>query len=458
MNNLCRLRNLGGPLAVPAAFVGALLVFFCSEQRSRGYSLLTHEQIVDIAWKEDICPVLLARFPGATQEQLRQAHAYAYGGCLIQDIGYYPFSDKFFTDLTHYVRSGDFIVNLLSESADLNQYAFALGAMAHYTSDNSAHPFVNQAVALSFPRLRATYGDRVTYVQEPKAHLRVEFGFDMVQVAKNRYTSDAYHAFIGFEVSKPVLERAVFRTYGLHLDEVMGPTDLALGTFRRSVSLFIPAMTHIALAERRPELVKEVTNFNAKTFVYNLSRAEYEREWGRQYRRRGPVVRLLAFVVRWVPKVGVLKALAFKNPTPETEDIYFKSVNATVANYRKLLHQVRDGNLDLPNMDCDTGEPVSAGEYLLTDRTYAQLLDEHAKRNFIRLSPDLRYNILAYYSQAYRAPSSTRKDRKAWCNTLVELKMVEAFPAEVLVTGVVTNEINLKAIKQKQLIVGAHGH
>jgi hypothetical protein len=205
-------------------------------------------------------------------------------------------------------------------------------------------------------------------------------------------------------------------------------------------------------------LVKEVPNFNAKQFRYNLSRAEYEREWGKEYRRHDPVIRLLAFLVRWVPKFGPMKALAYKNPTPETEDLYFKSVNETVANYRKLLHQVRDGHLDIANRDCDTGETVAPGEYLLTDRTYAELLDEHARRNFTRITPDLRENILAYYAGAYRAPSPARKDRKAWCNTLVQLKLIEAFPAEVLATGVVTNELDLKAIKQKELLVGAHGH
>jgi len=436
----------------------ALLAVFCSAQLSWSYSLLTHEQIVDIAWQDDIQPVLLARFPAATPRQLRNAHAYAYGGCLIQDIGYYPFSDELLTDLSHYVRSGDFVANLIRESADLNQYAFALGALAHYTADNSAHPLINRAVALSFPKLRNKYGDVVTYAQDPKAHIRTEFGFDMVQIAKNRYSSDVYHDFIGFQVSKPVLERAMLRTYGLRLDEVLGPVDLALGTFRRSVSLFIPAMTRIALIERRPEVVKETPNFSKKKFLYNLSRSEYEREWGKEYRRSGPISRFLAFVVHWVPKIGPLRALAFKKPTPETEDLYFKSVNRTVANYRKILHQVRDGDLAIPNLDCDTGQPAGPGEYLLTDRAYARLLDEHAKRNFSRITPDLRDNILTYYAWAYFAPGPAKRDRQAWCNTLQELKLLGAFPPEVLASGVLTNQDNLMTIKQKELVVGAHGH
>src|ERR1041385_1302574 len=195
--------------------VVALVVIVFSSRICSGYSLLTHEQIVDIVWKDHLQPMLQQQFPNATANELRKAHAYSYGGCLIQDLGYYPFGSKFFSDLTHYVRSGDFVANLIRESKDLNEYAFALGALAHYTSDFIAHPGINHAVALLFPKLRAKYGDSVTYADNPKAHIQVEFGFDMLQVAKRRYTSEAFHDFIGFEVSKPVLERAVLKTYGI---------------------------------------------------------------------------------------------------------------------------------------------------------------------------------------------------------------------------------------------------
>ncbi len=140
-------------------------------------------------------------------------------------MGYYPFGNKFFSDLVHYVRSGDFVEALIEDSSDLNEYAFALGALSHYSSDNSGHPTINRVVALEFPKLRKKYGDNVTYADDPKAHIRTEFGFDMAQVAKNRYTSDRYHDMIGFEVSKPLLERAFFETYGVKLEDVFGSVD-----------------------------------------------------------------------------------------------------------------------------------------------------------------------------------------------------------------------------------------
>jgi hypothetical protein len=321
----------------------------------RAYSVLTHEQVVDLLWKDDIEPLLTKRFPTATDDDLRKAHAFAYGGSLVQDMGYYPFGNKFFSDLTHYVRSGDFIVNLINESSDLNEYAFALGALAHYSSDNVGHPAVNQSVALLFPKLRAKYGDTVTYEDNPKAHIRTEFGFDMTQVAKNRYTSDRYHDFIGFEVSKPVLERAFLDTYGVPLNMVITNEDLAIGTFRRSISKIIPEMTRVALVARKKELVAETPNFNSRKFRYNLSRASYQREWGKGYRRPGVGTRILAFFLKFVPKVGPFRALDFKIPTRKTEDLYIASVNRTLENYRATLAEVRKKDLRLPNTDFDTG-------------------------------------------------------------------------------------------------------
>src|SRR6202047_3941163 len=202
-------------------------------------------------------------------------------------MGSYPFGNKFFSDLTHYVRSGDFIVNLINESSDLNEYAFALGALAHYSSDNMRHPAINESVALLFPKLRAKYGNRVTYADDPKAHIRTEFGFDMTQVAKNNYTSDRYHDFIGFEISKLVLDRAFLDTYGVPLTMVISNEDMAIGTFRRAISKVIPEMTRVALVARKKELVAETPNFNSRKFRYYLSRARYEREWGKGSRRPG---------------------------------------------------------------------------------------------------------------------------------------------------------------------------
>jgi hypothetical protein len=401
-----------------------LLLLFTSAISCPAYSLLTHEQIVDIAWKDQLEPMLKKRFPEAKPESLRKAHAYAYGGCLIQDIGYFPFGNEFFSDLAHYVRSGDFVANLIRESTDLDGYAFALGALAHYSSDISGHPIINHAVALSFPKLRAKHGDAVTFADNPKAHLQTEFGFDMVQVAKNRYSSAQYHDFIGFEVADGLLERALLKTYGLNLQDTLGPESLAIGTFRRSVSLIIPKMTHVALATRRPEIVKDVPDFNEKKFLFNLSRSEYEREWGKDYRRPSFGARILAAVLMLVPRIGPFKALDFKIPTTETEHLYIESVNKTVDTYRKLLRELDPAHPHLPNLDFDTGHKPRAGEYLLSDRAHLRLLDELSKRGTDKIDPDLRNTMLSFFNT--KPILTSKKDRKAWCKTLEQLQELRA--------------------------------
>ena len=378
-----------------------------------GYSVLTHEQVVDLMWKDQIQPLLLKRFPASTEQDLQKAHAYAYGGCVLQDMGYYPFGNKFFSDLVHYVRSGDFVEALLEDSSDLNEYAFALGALSHYSSDNSGHPTINRVVALEFPKLRKKYGDTVTYGDDPKAHIRTEFGFDMVQVAKNRYTSDQYHDMIGFEVSKPLLERAFLETYGMKLEDVFGSVDLAIGSYRRSVSTLIPEMTRVALLSRRDVIVKDTPNFNRKKFLYYLSRSNYEHEWGTVYRKPGLGSRILAFFLRLIPKVGPFRAVNFKIPTQQTEDMYIKSVNDTVENYSHLLSHAGSEKIALPNRDCDTGRETRAGEYALTDNTYAHLIDQLARKSSDPVDPALRENLLQFYADP-NAPVVTRKNAKAW--------------------------------------------
>jgi hypothetical protein len=396
-------------------------------QTCAAYSVLTHEEIVDLAWKDNVLPMLKKGFPAATDDDLKKAHAFAYGGSVMQDMGYYPFGNKYFSDLTHYVRSGDFIVNLVKEASDIDEYAFALGALAHYSADNCGHPTVNQAVGIEFPKLERKYGNEVTYEDNPKAHIRMEFGFDVTQVAKNRYTSDRYHDFIGFEISKPVMERAFQDTYGIPLSDVISNEDLAMGTFRRAIASVIPEMTRVALIARRQEIVSETPNFRARQFRYYLSRTSYQKEWGKGYRRPGFGTRVLAFFLKFVPKIGPFKALDFKIPTQKTEDLYIASVDKTVEDYTKLLRETADGNLQLTNTDFDTGHDTRAGEYRLTDDTYARLLDQLAGHNFDQITPELRANILAFYGDP-NAPIATKKKPGVWQKTQDELERLRALP------------------------------
>ena len=330
---------------------------------------------------------------------MKKAHAYAYGGCVIQDMGYYPFGSKYFSDLVHYVRSGDFVEALLASAQDLDELAFALGALAHYAADNNGHPIaVNRAVPIEYPKLRAQYGSVVTYAENPAAHLKVEFGFDVAQVAQGNYAPEDYHDFIGFQVSKELLERAFLATYGLELKDQFVSLDLALGTYRRTVGTIIPDATKIAWSLKRKEIVQARPGMTKRKFLYNLKGSSYEKEWGTQYTHPGAFARFMAFVFRIVPKVGPFKSVNFKAPTPQTEKLFMQSFNKTVDLYRALLLETRiEGRPPLANTDFDTGEATRDGEYTLADKTYAKLLRDLAKEGFKGVTPELRANLLSFY-------------------------------------------------------------
>jgi hypothetical protein len=401
-----------------------LIVLLCSTNLS-GYSVLTHEEIVDLLWNDGIRPLLLKRYPESSEEQLSEAHAYAYGGAVIQDLGYYPFGSAEFSNLTHYVRSGDFVRELGLQSRDVNEYAFALGALSHYASDIAGHPAVNQSVAIRYPALRAKFGKSVRYAQDKTAHLKVEFGFDMVQVAKNRYASEKYHDFIGFKVSKTLLERVFPIVYGLELKEVLPRADLAIGSYRFAISRLIPEMTRVALKTHKKDMMSETPTPARKKFLYRLSRSDYERDWGKDYRKPGVGVRFVAALLRFMPKFGPFKALAFNNPTPEMEELYFKSINTAVDQYRAFLENVRKDSLLPPNRDLDDGNMTKPGEYSLADDTYAKLLARLAKGKFDRTTTDLRADILRFYSDL-SIPIETKKDKTRWQGVLTGLGQLQA--------------------------------
>ena len=375
--------------------------------RLQAYSVLTHEAIIDSVWKDSIEKVLLKRFPRATAQDLEQARAYAYGGCIMQDMGYYPMGAHLFTDLTHYVRSAHFVQAMLRDAHDINEYAFALGALAHYVADNTGHPAaINKSVPILYPKIRKKFGDYVTYGDDPTSHIKTEFAFDVLQAARGRYASQAYHDYIGFEVSKPVLERAFRETYALELDDVFVALDASIASYRKSVSKTIPKATKVAWELKKDDILKSMPGATPESFVYN-------------YRKPGLGTKFLAAVIRIVPKVGPLKAMAFHPPTPDTEKLFLESFEATVNRYRQLLTAEQAGRLQISDQNFDLGEPPKAGTYKLTDETYAKLVEHLSERDFEGVSPELRNDILSFYRDR-NAPIETKQHTRQW-QKLVEV-------------------------------------
>jgi hypothetical protein len=379
----------------------ALAIVVAAPAPVRAYSVLAHEAMVDAAWDDVIAPLLRQRFPRAASDAVSRARAFAYGGSVVPDLGYYPFGSRHFTDLIHYVRTGDFVEALVRDAATIDELAFALGAMAHYASDNAGHPLaVNRSVPLIYPNTRAKFGDEVTYVEEPKRHVMVEFAFDVVQVAAGAYLPDAYRSYIGFEVAKPLLERAFRETYGLEVKDLFQSTDLAIGTFRWAVSRLIPEMTVVAWRDKEKEIRKVTPAVQRSAFVYSLTRREYEQAFGTEYRKPGLLARFVGVVTKVIPKFGPFRPLAFKAPTPEAERLFAECFWIARSRYRTHLVDARDGRVQLANTDFDTGRPAAWGEYPLADETYIELAQRLATRPIADVPSDLRRNIVRFFDRA----------------------------------------------------------
>jgi hypothetical protein len=411
-----------------AAICVVLLLLAICPARTEAYAVLAHEAIIDSAWEQGIRPLLLARYPNATKDELRAAHGYAYGGAIIQDLGYYPHGSHEFSDIVHYIRSADFIRALLRDSQDLNELAFALGSLAHYSADNDGHSIaVNRAVPLLYPSLQKKYGDVITYAENPEAHLKTEFGFDVLEVAQQRYAPDAYHDFIGFEVAKPLLQRAFEETYGIPLDSLFKDLDGSINSYRYDVSTLIPRATKVAWELKKNDIAKDDPTLTRKKFLYHLSRASFNKNWGAKYEKPSFNEKFLAFVIRILPKIGPLRTLQFKTPTPQTETMFMASFNAAVDSFSRELKMIPTSGPDIANTNFDTGEPVVPGKYSLADKAYADLLDRLKQTQFKNMPPELRANILSYYADA-SVPFATKKKPKEWAKVQSDLNDLKAAP------------------------------
>jgi hypothetical protein len=389
-------------------FIGALVL----ARPASAYSVLAHESLVDAVWDGTIAPMLKARFGAADAEAIKKARAYAYGGSVMPDMGYYPFGSHFFTNLLHYSRSGDFVELLVRDARDVNEYAFALGALAHYVADSTGHPLgTNRAVPLEYPKLRAKFGDEVTYAEDPAHHIMMEFAFDVVHVASGAYLPQAYRDFIGFEIATDLVERAFRDTYGIEMKDVFVSEDLAVGTFRYAVSKTIPQMTQVAWEKKRDEIEKLVPHVQHSAFVYTYTRQQYETDFGTTYRRPGLFARVFVWIVRVMPKIGPFRALAFRTPSPEGERLFTESFAASRDRYRMLLQSIRGNRLELANTDFDTGRPTMRGEYPLADDTYADLLSRLTSKK-VPVPDAMRADIMRFYGRIEPAAVNDKKERK----------------------------------------------
>lgn len=395
-----------------------IFILVCLPYTGKAYSVLTHMAIIDRCWEPSIRPLLQKKYPHSSPEELKKAHAYVYGGAIMPDMGYYPFGTVFFTNLVHYVRTGDFVENMISEAKDLDEYAFALGSLCHYYADIYGHSIgVNPAVPLVYSKLKEKYGDTVYYEENKVSHMRMEFGMDVLQIAKGNYAPQDYHDFIGFKVSQPVLERGFFKTYGIDIKDIFKSLPLAIGTFRFTVKNLFPVFTKIAWANKSSQIKKANPAATKKSFSYSMSRKEYYADKEQKDDKPGFFAGTFSWVIKFLPKIGPLKAFKFKVPTPEAEQLFAKSFETVVQQYSGALKALPSTKLQLPGKDFDTGKKTVPGEYDLADESFNKLLLKLKNDDFKNTSPSLKHDLESYYSKADKVISkkSCRKQRKINC-------------------------------------------
>jgi hypothetical protein len=401
------------------------LVLLLSATPAIPYSVQSHQELIDLAWKQSIRPILLKQYPTLTDAQLQEAHAYAYGGSAIQDFGYYPFGNAFFSNLTHYVRSGDFVLSLLREAHTADELAFAIGSLSHYIGDTVGHSSaVNLSVPIEFPNLKSRYGDNINYAQDPHAHVQTEFAFDINQLSKRRFAPSDYTKFVGLEVPRDLLRKAFFETYGLNLPDIIGTKETSIRVYRYAVRRFLPNIARAETLLHKKNFPEDAPSPDLEALRVDLIQASADNNWEAYRKTPGFTSHLYAGFIYILPKFGTLKMLAIKGPTQQTEDLYIKSINRSIKSLRFVLTHFDRIEYYLPNRDLDTGLVVKPGGYPLTDKTYAQLLNMITQHPEKVVPNQLKHDLLDYYADP-KAPIITQKDPQKWEQVQANLKTLE---------------------------------
>lgn len=454
------------------AALALLVCLLCFCAPARAYSVLTHEQLIDLTWNTSIVPLLLSRYPTLTPAEIERARAYAYGGCVIQDIGYYPFGDKNFSDLTHYVRSGDFVVNLFRNAGNADELAFAIGALSHYIGDSVGHSMAtNLAVPVEFPKLRDKYGNVVNYAEGEHQHVQTEFAFDIDEIAHHRFAPVDYLRHVGLEVPTKQLALAFYQTYGLQEDFTQTRHHrINVSGYRWAVHRFIPRIAYsTTLLHRHDEPADIASDPDVQRLIAEVTAISQRNHWDEYRKHAGPLTYTLAGVLFILPKFGPLKLVAVKGPTPQTELEYVHSV---IRSTDALNHALRrftpppatrstasqaaaadthsspppsaplpakpgaaqivprdssDPSHPLLNRDLDTGRPVKPAGYPLTDETYAFLLHKLTRTPTTPIPPGIKDDILLYYADL-SLPFETKKNPAAWAAVQQDLATLRTMP------------------------------
>ncbi len=459
----------------PPARVLSVLLFVLLLACARplaAYSLLTHEQLIDLTWQDSIVPLLLSRYPNLTSADLEHARAYAYGGCVIQDIGYYPFGNGSFSNLTHYVRSGDFVVSLFRNAENADELAFAVGALSHYIGDSIGHSeATNLAVPIEFPALARKYGRVVSYAEGRHQHVRTEFAFDIDQIAHHRLAPLHYLRHVGLRVPVRQLALAYYQTYGINEDFGKTGRRINVRAYRFAVHALIPRVAYALTLLHRSHEPPETPSPDLDTIQQEVAAVASRDNWDHWRRKAGIGTYMLAGILFVIPKVGPLSLAAIKGPTSATEADYLHSVVQSTAVLRRALarftppasnrptaqapasesrtaqqaqssglppgsgsaalttffSQFRDPHHPLPNRDLDTGSVVKLGGYPLTDLTFAALLHRLTHQPSHPIPPGIKSDVQAYFANP-PADVVSHQPPELWAQVQADLLVLATMP------------------------------
>jgi hypothetical protein len=389
-----------------AALLSIAALLLMTPGAGHAFSVLAHQAIVDQAWDGTLVPAVRKRFPTATQQELEDAHGYARGGSHLPDLGYFPLGSHLFTDLLHYVRTGDFYERAVKEAGTPQEYAFALGMLAHYEADTIGHPEgTNRAVPIIYPKLAEKYGASATYADSPSAHLETEFRFDILQVAHRHEVPKLFEHSVEFKVPRDFLERVFQETYGFKLDDLFENYDVAVNTYRWGFRTLIDEATGIAWELYREDIESLEPGTKRGDFISEMSRTDFVKQFGSAFLEPGYFARFVGFLGNLVPNIGPLKNLPYKPLPDNVKQSFFHAYRDASNQYVKEISVVQGGRILLPNLILDTGEPDRAGGYVPADKAYAELLDHHAQDHFAQMPKDLAADMLAHFRDRNAAVS-----------------------------------------------------
>jgi hypothetical protein len=447
--------NFRCPLAI--LLVG--LLAFVAPPHTYAYSILTHEQLIDLLWSSDILPMLHTRFPDARPEDLRLARKYAYGGALLADAGYYPKGEPYTANLTHYVLAGDFVTNLFRNATDVYELAFAVGALTHYVGDTIGHSTAtNPSVAIAFPNLVKPGGTQigtdglpeaiVTYEDGEAQYKQVEVGFDINSLNHKRFIPKKIMDRIGFDVPLQQFTYAFYQTYGLQVDFTHTDSSLNLHAYAGDAKGVITEGIYAIASKHKKDGPDESSIAELPEFQAMIANAEAEGHWNKYKRAGGFESKAMIVVLGVDPAIPIARV---EMPITTTQRMYIRSVLQSVKLLKQILKtpvapterfiplwpsdQSNSSPTSLPNFNLDTGHLEPSRAYRLTDDAYFDLLGRIVANPTWPIPPSTKTAIQTYFSDSDTGPKydfvSTAEDRQtlaARLQALITIPTTEGCP------------------------------